>query len=182
MLIPSWDKQGTVRETHGMIMESWEKTYCVWVAVWQRKRLGLCLKKGNWSEWVIVAQFVSDSETPWTDHQAPLFMEFYKQENWSGLPFPSPKATANAPNLKILTLVTNTSQLQRHYWLSKYCGWLKIELALLPLWKQVDIMQECFWEEQIEMIWPENLLLWAKPYQLENELLFKKQQKEVDGV
>ena len=29
--------------------------------------------------------------TPWTvAHQAPLFMEFSKQENWSGLPFPSP--------------------------------------------------------------------------------------------
>ena len=29
--------------------------------------------------------------TPWTvDCQAPLFMEFSKQEHWSGLPFPSP--------------------------------------------------------------------------------------------
>ena len=30
--------------------------------------------------------------TPWTvAHQAPLSMEFSKQENWSGLPFPSPE-------------------------------------------------------------------------------------------
>ena len=28
--------------------------------------------------------------TPWTAHQAPLSMEFSKQEYWSGLPFPSP--------------------------------------------------------------------------------------------
>ena len=29
--------------------------------------------------------------TPWTvDHQAPLSMEFSRQEYWSGLPFPSP--------------------------------------------------------------------------------------------
>ena len=29
--------------------------------------------------------------TPWTvAHQAPLSMEFSRQENWSGLPFPSP--------------------------------------------------------------------------------------------
>ena len=29
--------------------------------------------------------------TPWTVfHQAPLFMEFSRQEYWSGLPFPSP--------------------------------------------------------------------------------------------
>ena len=30
-------------------------------------------------------------EIPWTvAHQAPLSMEFPKQEYWSGLPFPSP--------------------------------------------------------------------------------------------
>ena len=29
--------------------------------------------------------------TPWTvSHQAPLSMEFSRQEDWSGLPFPSP--------------------------------------------------------------------------------------------
>ena len=36
---------------------------------------------------------VSDSlQTPWTlAYQAPLFMEFSRQEYWSGLPFPSPR-------------------------------------------------------------------------------------------
>ena len=30
--------------------------------------------------------------TPWTvAHKAPLFMEFSRQEYWSGLPFPSPE-------------------------------------------------------------------------------------------
>ena len=34
---------------------------------------------------------MSDSATPWTVAcQAPLSMEFSKQEYWSGLPFPSP--------------------------------------------------------------------------------------------
>ena len=34
---------------------------------------------------------MSDSVTPWTIvHQAPLSMEFSRQEYWSGLPFPSP--------------------------------------------------------------------------------------------
>ena len=35
---------------------------------------------------------VSDSfETPWaTAHRAPLFMGFPRQEEWNGLPFPSP--------------------------------------------------------------------------------------------
>ena len=34
---------------------------------------------------------MSNSATPWTvAHQAPLSMEFSRQENWSGLPFPTP--------------------------------------------------------------------------------------------
>ena len=34
---------------------------------------------------------VSDSETPWTiTHQVPLSMEFFRQEHWGGLPFPTP--------------------------------------------------------------------------------------------
>ena len=33
---------------------------------------------------------MSDSATPWTvGCEAPLFMEFSRQEHWSGLPFPS---------------------------------------------------------------------------------------------
>ena len=38
-----------------------------------------------------VTQVISDSATPWTAaYQAPQFMEFSRQEYWSGLPFPSP--------------------------------------------------------------------------------------------
>ena len=34
---------------------------------------------------------VSDSAIPWTVAlQAPLFMDFYRQEHWSGFPVPSP--------------------------------------------------------------------------------------------
>ena len=34
---------------------------------------------------------ISDSATPGTvTHQAPLSMEFSRQEHWSGLPFPTP--------------------------------------------------------------------------------------------
>ena len=34
--------------------------------------------------------------TPWTvAHQAPLFMEFSKEEDWSGWPFPSPEDLPN---------------------------------------------------------------------------------------
>ena len=42
---------------------------------------------------------VSDSVTPWTVVcQAPLSMEFPRQEYWGGLPFPSP---GHLPNLGI---------------------------------------------------------------------------------
>ena len=45
-------------------------------------------KKGKFS---VNRSVVSDFVTPWTvDHQAPLSMEFFRQEYWSGLPFPSP--------------------------------------------------------------------------------------------
>ena len=34
---------------------------------------------------------LDSSVTPWAvAHKAPLSMEFSRQENWSGLPFPSP--------------------------------------------------------------------------------------------
>ena len=38
-----------------------------------------------------VAQSCPLFVTPWTEaHQTPLSMEFFRQEDWSGLPFPSP--------------------------------------------------------------------------------------------
>ena len=40
------------------------------------------------------------SATPWTiAHQAPLSMEFSRQEYWSGLPFPTPGDLSN-PGIK----------------------------------------------------------------------------------
>ena len=44
--------------------------------------------------------------TPWTvAHQAPLFMDFSRQEYWSGLPFPSPRDLP-LPGIKPATLVS----------------------------------------------------------------------------
>ena len=46
---------------------------------------------------------MSNSMTPWTvAHQAPLPMEFSRQEYWSGLPFPSPGDIPN-PGIKPLS-------------------------------------------------------------------------------
>ena len=48
---------------------------------------------------VLVIQVCSTLETPWAVAcQAPLSMEFSKQEYWSGLPFPSP---GDLPNPEI---------------------------------------------------------------------------------
>jgi len=39
--------------------------------------------------------------TPWTVAcQAPLFMEFYRQESWGGQPFPLPEALPD-PGIKL---------------------------------------------------------------------------------
>ena len=44
--------------------------------------------------------------TPWTGaRQAPLSMAFFKQEYWSGLPFPPPWGTPN-PGIELMYLVT----------------------------------------------------------------------------
>ena len=44
------------------------------------------------SRWCFESESVRLSATPWATvvHQAPLYMEFSRQEYWSGLPCPSP--------------------------------------------------------------------------------------------
>ena len=45
-----------------------------------------------WKQPSVSHVVVSDSVVPWTvAHQAPLSMEFSREEDWSGLPYPSPK-------------------------------------------------------------------------------------------
>ena len=54
------------------------------------------------------------SETPWTvAHQASLSMGFFRQEYWSGLPFPSPGDLPNSgiePRSPILEVDALTSE------------------------------------------------------------------------
>ena len=46
---------------------------------------------------------VSDSVTPWTEsHQVPLSMEFFRQEYWNELPFPTPGDLSN-PGIKLVS-------------------------------------------------------------------------------
>jgi len=53
---------------------------------------------------VLVCSVVSDSATPWTvAHQAPPSAEFFRQEFWSGLPFPPP-GDLPGPGIKPVTL------------------------------------------------------------------------------
>ena len=45
---------------------------------------------------VLVAQSIQLFATPWAaDRQAPLSMELFRQEYWSGLPFPFPEDLPN---------------------------------------------------------------------------------------
>ena len=52
--------------------------------------------QGNWITWESPFIDIYSFEITWTvAYQAPLSMEFSRQEYWSGLPFPSP---GNLPN------------------------------------------------------------------------------------
>ena len=56
---------------------------------WQQYVVSFTSSYTQREKWKLVAQ--SLFEIPWTiAHQAPLSMEFSRQEYWSGLPFPSP--------------------------------------------------------------------------------------------
>ena len=53
---------------------------------------------------------MSDSATPWTvTHQAPLSMGFYRQEYWSGLPFPTPEGLSNLNSPQALRIIASAS-------------------------------------------------------------------------
>ena len=66
----------------------------------------------DWTELniVVTAQSLSRVQLfagPWTvAHQAPLSMEFSRQEYWSGLPFPSPGHLPN-PGIELMSLVSD---------------------------------------------------------------------------
>ena len=52
---------------------------------------GYILRSGVPASYVCTRSVVSDSATPWiVACQAPLPMEFFRQEYWSGVPFPTP--------------------------------------------------------------------------------------------
>ena len=64
------------------------RSYFSWIRVWD-----------SGSGDGLVSKSYPTRATPWTvAHQAPLSMEFSRQEYWSGLPFPSP---GNLPNPRI---------------------------------------------------------------------------------
>ena len=59
-------------------------------------------------KWKLVTRCVRVFGIPWTvAHQVPLFMEFSRQENWSGLPFPP---SEDLPNPTMCLMLRNISQ------------------------------------------------------------------------
>ena len=80
---------------------------------------------------------MSDSVTLWTiAHQAPLSMEFSRQEYWSGLPFPSP---GNLPNPGCLHFRRNLYGLSHQGSPMKRKIELKAEVGPGPLTSQLLI-------------------------------------------
>ena len=63
---------------------------------------------------------MSDSATPWTvDHQAFLSMRFFRQESWSGLPFPSPGDFSHPRIKPMSTCVSCISKQIPYHWATK---------------------------------------------------------------
>ena len=62
---------------------------------------------------------MSNLATPWiVTCQAPLFMEFSRQEYWSGLPFPSPR---ELPNQGLNSGLLNRRQILYHFGYREVC-------------------------------------------------------------
>ena len=81
-------------------------------------------------------------EIPWTvAHQAPLSIEFSRQEYWSGLPFPSPGGLPDpgiepgSPALQVLYRLNHKGSLKS----------LKSEWVVITGWKTVQVIDYfCF--------------------------------------
>ena len=56
----------------------------------QIERPGLHSQAVAWPPRLSAGRRESGSQRPWLGHQAPLSIEFSRQEYWGGLPFPSP--------------------------------------------------------------------------------------------
>ena len=77
----------------------------------------------------LVAQSCPTLVIPWTEaHQAPLSMEFSRQECWSGLPFPSPGDLPNpgieprSPTLQVDSLPSEPPGSE--YWSPRILEWV----------------------------------------------------------
>ena len=71
-----------------------------------------------------VASVMSDCVTPWTVAcQAPLSMGFSRQEDWSGLPFPSPGDLPH-PGIKPASLTSSPALAGRFFTTSATWGHL----------------------------------------------------------
>ena len=71
--------------------------------------------------------------TLWTiAHQAPLFMEFSRQECWNGFPFPSPEDLPNpAWIMGSYTVWATEKPIKYSFFYGIYCCWSKIYVFLI---------------------------------------------------
>ena len=74
--------------------------------------------------------------TPWTvAHQAPLSMEFSRQEYWSGLPFPSPGDLPNSGT------EPRSPALQAGYLQSEVPGKIRKEEKRFPVVSRIETLK-----------------------------------------
>ena len=99
--------EGTKRTTQNMQLWTAKKGGQLYICVCSRAQLHVyvCARVLSYIYMcVLVCSVVSDSATPWTvAHQAPPSAEFFRQEFWSGLPFPPP-GDLPGPGIKPVTL------------------------------------------------------------------------------
>ena len=74
---------------------------------------------------------MSDPVTPWTvAHQAPLSMEFPRQEYWSGLPFPSPRDLPD-PRIEPRSLALQADSLPAELWVLPLIVFLSVIFLIM---------------------------------------------------
>ena len=94
---------------------------------------------------VKVTQLCLTLATPWTvAHQAPLYMGFFRQGYWSGLPFPSPRHPPD-PGIESKSAVLKADSLPTvHCTMQFYIGHLGISGFCYTRWKLLDPISSGF--------------------------------------
>ena len=114
--------------------------------LWRLQNLGCILY------FVCACSVVSDSATPWiVARQAPLSMEFSKQEYWSGLPFPSPETLLD-PGIKPMS--SASPALADGFFITEPPGKSHFTLHhILNQHRRIDAFELWYWRRLLRIPW-----------------------------